>query len=871
MQRQWPLAGRKSELQLIAGVLGGDTERGMIIGGPAGVGKSRLAHEVGDAMAARGWTVRRIACTATGRSIPLGAFAQWVDGGGQTAVAMAERMIETMTSAANGPLLICIDDAHLIDEVSAFVLHQIVVRDLGKVLATVRDGEAVLDAITAPWKDGLLRWLDLIPLDHADSAELLRSALDAPLAKSDADRLWTLTQGNVLLLRHLVIQELSAGRLRRHGNSWRWDDAAMVTPSLRQLVDSQIGAVPARVRDVVDLVAVAEPLDRRCLASLVASNAIEDAERRNLITTGGDLIRVGHPLYAEVRLAQSPPSGLRRLRGRVATVLRSLPTGRSPDAIKLGLLWLESDLEPDPDVLLAAAELAAARQDAALAERLARGAVDAGGGTKAKLQQAYALCQLGRGDDAQLVLDLIEPADVPGNDYVNDVILRAETLMGPLRRPDEAWRVIDAALAESSGSRTHQLRTCRAVQAVMAGRPADALAVMATVDFSQLDPFGRMIGFTSQTAALGELGDADAASATAAAGCRVLAHAPGAVHQATAIGEFHTVALFLAGRVHEALAVADGYFRDCEALAGLPLTMATAAVGAAALSAGNLGTAIRSLDPDRLGFSPHDDVSGLTHRFWALYAEALARSGDLGGATVAIARARALHHPSWAYVEPTSLLAQAWVHAARGRVTSACDLGRQAAAVARAQGQRAREVLSLQACIQFGDTAVVAERLDELAAVVGGPRVGAVAAYARAIAAGDADGVAAVSREFEEMGDRLAAADAAAHAAALHRARGRRGAALSASGRALQLAADCGGATSPAIASARVVLPITNREREVASLVAEGLSNREIANLMGISVRTVESHVQRACAKTGLSTRLELAELVGPATQPAAR
>ncbi len=751
------------------------------------------------------------------------------------------------------------------DEVSAFVLHQIVVRDLGRVVATVRTGEAVLDAITVPWKDGLLHWLDLPPLDQAASAELLRAALDAPLAQVDADRLWILTQGNVLLLRHLVVQEKSAGRLRPHGNVWRWDGGVMVTPSLRQLLESQIGAVPARVRDVVDLVAVAEPLDRRWLAALAPSAAIEDAERRNLITTGADLVRVGHPLYAEVRLAQAPTSRLRRLRGRVATAMQNLPSTRSPDVIRLGLLWLESDLEPDPDVLLGAAELAAARQDAALAERLARGAVEAGGGAKAKLQQAYALCQLGRGDDAQFVLDLIDPADVPGTDYVNDAVVRAATLMGPLRRPEDSWRVIDSALEDSSGPRTHQLRTYRAVQAVMAGRPMEVVAVMDSVDFSQLDPFGQIVGLSSQTAAFGELGDPDAASAAAEEGRRVLASAPGAVHQATAIGEFHTTALILAGRVDEAVAVADRYLLDCQHAPGLPLSMATAAVGTAALGAGNLGAATLGLDPDLLGFGPSDDVSGLTHRFWALYAEALARSGEVDAAVAAITRARALRHPGWAYVEPTYLLAQAWVHAARGRVSAALELGRRAAAVAREQDQRAREVVSLQTCIQFGSGGgvEVADRLEELAQSVGGPRVGTVVTYARAFANRDADGLSVVSGEFENMGDRLTAADAAAQAAVLHRGSGRRGAALSASGRAMQLAGKCGGANSPAIMSAHVDLPITSREREVASLVAEGLSNREIADAMNLSVRTVESHVQRACAKTGVSTRLELAALVG--------
>ena len=53
-------------------------------------------------------------------------------------------------------------------------------------------------------------------------------------------------------------------------------------------------------------------------------------------------------------------------------------------------------------------------------------------------------------------------------------------------------------------------------------------------------------------------------------------------------------------------------------------------------------------------------------------------------------------------------------------------------------------------------------------------------------------------------------------------------------------------------------LPLTSREMEVGRLVAAGLTNREIAKSLSLSVRTVECHLWSAYVKTGTGTRTRL-------------
>ncbi|MBL8956382.1 MAG: LuxR family transcriptional regulator [Myxococcaceae bacterium] len=62
-----------------------------------------------------------------------------------------------------------------------------------------------------------------------------------------------------------------------------------------------------------------------------------------------------------------------------------------------------------------------------------------------------------------------------------------------------------------------------------------------------------------------------------------------------------------------------------------------------------------------------------------------------------------------------------------------------------------------------------------------------------------------------------------------------------------------------------VLMRLTQREREVARWVAEGLRNDQIAAQLGISLGTVKDHVHHALRKTGMGSRAELAAAIARA------
>ncbi len=55
---------------------------------------------------------------------------------------------------------------------------------------------------------------------------------------------------------------------------------------------------------------------------------------------------------------------------------------------------------------------------------------------------------------------------------------------------------------------------------------------------------------------------------------------------------------------------------------------------------------------------------------------------------------------------------------------------------------------------------------------------------------------------------------------------------------------------------------LTAAERAVVDLVAQGLTNKQVAGRLHVSHRTVDSHVSHALAKLGLRSRVQLARLV---------
>lgn len=866
----WPLTGRSQEMRLIESAISDPDLSGIIVCGSAGVGKSRIVREALNAAASTGCEVRWVVGSSSARSLPLGALAPWAPSAHNDSLELVRGVIESLTSAPpDVTVVVGVDDVPLLDELSTFVVHQIVQRRAAKVVFTLRDSEPIPDGTQEVWKSGRFDRLDLQALSGDETAALLSATLGGPLDPEATQRLWWLTRGNVLYLRNIVEREVADGRLAQQHGYWSWSGDPIMPPSLVELIESRIGALPASVGEVVDALAVGEPIELEALTRITESAAVEEADTRGLITIGrfahGVEVRLAHPLYGEVRRRRAPPTRLRRLRGLVAAQLAaSEDRDDMRVVVRRATLSLDSDLKPDPDLLIRAAQAATWLADLPLADRLADAAIHAGSGPEANLIRGRALTWLSRGTEAEEVFAGIATNDLSDAERARVAFLRAGNMLWGLQDPVRAKEIIDDASNTTPPGSRGCIDAFLAVYWAAMGNPKAAIKAWANIVLDELPGIvGAEVPWAIGQAA-GELGRTAEAAAVAEAGYAITSRFLDAAQMRFSIGDAHVTALLLSGQVEAASEQAQ---RLCEQAADMPggvELLSRGVAGRAALAAGRLDTACSLLRPvvDVLfGSGQTGGFYPFGYRYKIPLTIALAIRGSNDDAEAAYATLDHHRFPSWQYVSWERALAQAWVAAAQGAVTEAITLATSAADKARAISGFAVEAMCLQTATQFGHGSTAA-RLRELEAIVEGPRVRVAARFAEALHDGDGAQLAAVSDEFERMGDLVAATDAAAHAAIAYRRQDLRGSALGCSTRAEALAEQCGGVSTPALRQAAERLPMTDREREIVMLIGQGLSNRAVADRLTLSVRTVEDHIYKAMTKTGTASRHELAALL---------
>ncbi len=863
---RWPLVGRTAELafgrdRIAAG-------GSVVIAGDAGVGKTRLARELIALATTGGRRTAWAVATLAARPLPFGALAHVVPadavGGGRQATL---RAVVDGLSQGEGPLVLGVDDAHLLDGASAAAVHQLISQGAASVVLTARSGQPVPDAVLGLWKDDLAVRMDLQPLARAEVAELLVEALGGPVDGATMRGLWELSQGNVLFLRQLVLHGLESGSLRA-GALWHWRGRLGPGQRLREVVEARLGNLDDSERDALEVLAIGEPVPLRCLLGLVPPEVVTRLERRALVLSDREApdvqLRLAHPLFGEVLRVGAPASRSDEVRRRLADAFH-VHGSPGPDATLRMATWrAEIGDRSDPRLLVEGARRAWALGDTALVERLTRLALEAGPDFEASYLLGKALVGEGRSEDAVRTWQAALGRSTTDAERGALAAGLAHLLLLGLGRPGDADATVRrAAQSMEDGVDRQELEAVRALMRAVAAETAGERMEYATAVLGDpgLPSRIRASATLAAVTALTELGHFQRA-VEAATDAIAVADAGTGGTRATMLRTCLGDSLWPAGRLADAEALAmDGYaaaLEHADHRRGIWCRL----LGSVALVSGDARRALVWLEEAELVLREQSD-DGFLRGVLVRLSMAAALLGDVELAARALHgtdRSKALFARGWD-LELTR--AQAWLCMARGERSAAVRHARAGARAAADRGHRTVEAFALHDLVRFGEARGAVGRLRDLALEVDGPLVSGMAAHAQALVSSDGSALDAVAADFASLGCHLYAAEAAAAAVATHRAAGRRSGAAASARRVQDWMARCDGVRTPALAEADHDDHLTAREREVATLAASGLGDQQIAERLFISVRTVHSHLHATYTKLDVSGRSQLGAVLG--------
>ncbi len=858
--REWALVGRRSELSAVAAALADPLVAGVVLVGEGGVGKTRLATECLRLGEEAGYATARVMATRSAADIPLGALAPLLpELGGHAVNLLGAARAALAQRAGDAQLLLMVDDAHLLDEASAALLLSIASDRQVFVIVTVRSGETVSDAITSLWKDGHATRLDLGPLPDPNIGELAASIAGRELDAGLIGRLRRLSGGNPLALRELVLGAIEQGQVTDEDT---WSMTAALSPRLHDLITSRIGHLEPDELEVLELVALGEPVALDQMAAVASPGIVERLEERGLVAVRDDdgvqQAWLSHPLHGEVVRERMPATRRRRLLRQLVESQSSAPNLRPGDELRVAVWRLELGDTSDQQLLLRAARRAFVAHDLQRTMQLSQAAWTSAPSAAAGHLLGHALCELCRHDEAEAVLAAAEPLAARDDERVLVTMARTENLFRLERYEDAIAANVAAEACVTDPDWRAELIGHRATLVMLHGAPDEALDIVQPMLKSDAArPFieAAVVAGTAMSSVGRPLDALEVVERAARLHRRTwdreLFQSDPGVHVFSSI-----IALGDAGRLDDAAALAERAHQAASSQQrGAPLASTTYQRASIALERGRIGTA-RELARQAVGlYSRHGPVQRrrfpqvtliLACAWTGELDEARAVLGALGVSVVGISK-------------PNELMAEGWLLAMEGHPAKALQLMQDAVVAALAVGALGAACRALHSLTRLGHPELAVDRIDEIAADLQGDFHAARVAHVRAAAGRNAEALTHAAESFAAIGAQLLAAEAFADAAWTFRWRGSPRDATRAIERCRAHAARCEGAATPGLLLGDSPVALTTREREIAVLAARGLATKQIAARLYISPRTVDNHLQRVYDKLGITTRAQLA------------
>ncbi|MDO5863917.1 MULTISPECIES: AAA family ATPase [Paenarthrobacter] len=367
MQAEY-LVGREAELDLATEILTQEGAGAVLLIADPGIGKTAMAAELASRLSGE-MVVMHVHGSPALSAVPFGVLAPYlldlpVDQATSPVAILREfwSQFEKRRGSEGNRLLLVVDDAHDLDEGSTQILAELVTAGWARLVATSRPRPGLPPALLQLWYDGLAERLELHPLEQETVTELAEKMLGGTVMASTADVLHTVSEGNPLLLRSLVEDAKADGNLVRRNGVWFLTRALTGSgEGLAEVVRNKVLRTSEAEREAMFVVALSEPVPAAVLDSLVGRETVRSLMDNRLVlsTNGiGSPLKMWHPMYGEaLRQIVSPARSL-QIRQRMVHHLAAEPA--TAEGLLRMVSWaLDCGADVEDEQLLQAAFLAA--------------------------------------------------------------------------------------------------------------------------------------------------------------------------------------------------------------------------------------------------------------------------------------------------------------------------------------------------------------------------------------------------------------------------------------------------------------------------------------------------------------------------------
>jgi DNA-binding CsgD family transcriptional regulator len=861
-------------LERICSIVRNGTSQAVFLMAGPGIGKTSLTEAIAERLAGE-LNILQIHGSSALAAVPFGILTPYT--GDLTAeesispVAVLRSMwtyFEKLKAGSGAPVLLVVDDAHHLDEASAGVVADLISAGWAAVVAAARPRPGLPQPLDQLWYDGIAERVDLRPLNREQIEEVLAHVLDGTVPPATVDSIWHASGGNPRILDALLHDAAETGVLAKRNGIWVLLGALPADgPQLTAVVTKDHLRRAPEEQEALKLIALAGPVGRKVIEDISGAAVVRSLLDQQMVSENSGVpaeLSMWNALFAKaVRNTLSVSRSLQLLEKvrahQDATALRGEGMLRSVEwAFEVGLRV------PDHEMLDAARE-ALRRFRNESARTIAAKIQDPELVPLAKAIQARALYNEGVYSPAADLLDacwqqLSGTAEGPAV-----VLLRVaahQAKGAPLKALTADMREYATQPAEGNPTRRDQL--VRVLRLLELGAEVDAEALAAEV---------REIRNSTGADAGGEpvraLGEALLAHALAAAG-RAAEGLDSALLAASELPPLEDSLFFyqefVLGRLMtDYLAMGEWESAERE----LNNYSAAHAPGAATfngslqvlrgyslLRQGRMESAYQVLLPAVEALRLNDPLQ--LFRFGsALGFYVAARLGD----TAQAQRLEQDYSDAAAGGPAHELLAAAYSAAAAEYLSrdgkglaSLHTLATTPDATARAG--TLLELLAI--CWDLGDPSVI-PMVQTVARSVEGRWAQSMLTLATGWEEADGDALMETATALEEAGFVNLAREAYARASTLLEQAGER----RRSRQAVALREKCDHELGERFREGRFIaaapaVHLTRREQDIVGLAVQGLTDREIAQRLMVSVRTVEGHLYRTYVKLGVRSRDEL-------------